>query len=250
MKNSFLPAGLLAATILFIASRSSAQEQRELAIGQADAIADLRTREGAAAVKAVWKFHEASIVEAEFKAPGPAATDPLPLYPTGQKIATHALEPKAGAARFDDSQWEIIDPGKMETRFGSGLLSFVWFRLKVTLPEKLGNFSAAGSTVVLEIVADDYSEIHVNGQLSKTFGQSGGGAISGWNARNRVVLTDRAEPGQQFEIAILVANAPFSELPENYVWFRSATLDFYKNDAARGSPRQRCLRKAGRTSDS
>ena len=205
-----------------------AQEHRELAIGQPDAIADLRTHEGAGAVQAVWKFREADIVETGFKAPGPGATDPLPLYPTGKKITTHDIEPKAGAVDFDDSRWETVDPTKMETRFGNGLLSFVWFRLNVTIPDKIGDLTTAGSTAVLEIVADDYAEIWVNGKLNKTFGQSGGGTISGWNARNRVFLTDNAKPGQQFQIAILVANAPFADLPANYVWFRSATLDFYK----------------------
>jgi len=228
MKNIRLLATLIVSLSFLFLPKTNAQEHRELAIGQPDAIADLRTHEGANALKAVWKFREANIVEADFKAPGASANDLLPLYPTGKKIKTHTLEPKAGTANFDDSGWGIIDPTKMETRFGSGLLSFVWFRLNVTLPEKLGDFQTLGSTAVLEIVADDYSEIFVNGKLTKTFGQNGGGAVSGWNARNRVFLTDNAQPGQQFQIAILVANAPFADLPENYVWFRSATLDFYK----------------------
>ncbi len=229
MKNSHLPAILLAGLNILFLTSALAQEHRELAVGQADAIADLRTRQGAEAVQAVWKYREARVVETAFKAPGPGAGDPLPLYPTGKRIETQALEPKAGAAGFDDSGWETLDPTRMETRFGSGLLSFVWFRLTVTIPENLGNFPTAGSTAVLEIVADDYSEIWVDGKLSKTFGQSGSGTVSGWNARNRVFLTDQARPGQQFRIAILVANAPFGDLPENYVWFRSATLDFYRN---------------------
>lgn len=226
MKNitfSLLPLLSLLASLTL-----SAQEHRELAIGQADATVDLRTHEGADAVKAVWKFHDAAIVEAEFNAPGPGPKDPLPLYPTGKKISTHTIEPKAGAVFFDDSQWTVVDPTKMETRFGSGLLSFVWFRINITVPQKLGDFDPQGSTVVLDLVADDYSEVWVNGKLNKTFGQSGGGAISGWNARNRVFLSNDAQPGQQFQLAILCANAPFADLPENYIWVRSATLDFYK----------------------
>jgi hypothetical protein len=74
MKNIILICSLLPLSLL-------AQEHRELAIGQADATVDLRTHEGADAVKAVWKYREADIVETEFKAPGPGATDPLPLYP-------------------------------------------------------------------------------------------------------------------------------------------------------------------------
>lgn len=205
-----------------------AQEQRELAIGQPEAIADLRTTTGAAAVGAVWKMQEARIVPTTFKAPGPKGNDPLALYPTGKTINTQTLEPQAGSTDFDDSAWQVVSPELLETRVGSGLLSFVWFRFQVTIPEKIGQLYPHGATVVFELVADDYAEIWVNGRLDKTFGQSGGGVISGWNARNRVFLTDNAQPGQQFQIAILCANAPFADLPENYIWLRSATLDFYK----------------------
>ncbi len=227
MKNTIFNSGLAALFLALAVCPAAAQERRELAVGQPSAIADLRTPAGAAAVGAVWKFHEAQIVETTFQAPGPGPNDPLPLYPTGKKIATHTLEPKAGTAGFDDSDWPVIDPSTMETRVGSGLLSFVWFRLNVTVPEKVGDFDPTGATIVFDLVADDYSEIWVEGQLHKTFGQSGGGMISGWNARNRVFLTDNARPGQQFQLAILCANAPFADLPENYIWLRSATLDFY-----------------------
>jgi len=53
--------------------------------------------------------------------------------------------------------------------------------------------------------------------------------IKGWNARNRVVLTQDAQPGQQFQIAVLGINGPLADLPQNYIWIRSATLDFYSN---------------------
>lgn len=210
-------------------SKASAQEHRDLALGQAAAIADLRTQEGVRALNAAWKFQEANIVETTFKRPGPSTQDPLPLYPTGANGTTHALSPKASAANFEDKAWETLDPTTLETRRGTGLLSFVWFRINITIPEKLGSFQTPGTTAMLEIVADDYSEIFVNGKLSKTLGQTGGGAISGWNTRNRVLLTQDAKPEQQFQIAILCANAPFADLPENYIWIRSATVDFYKS---------------------
>jgi gluconolactonase len=228
MKNLLLPAALFAGLFFLALPQAKAQEHRELAVGQADAVADLRTHEGADALKAVWKYREAAVVETVFRAPGPGATDPLPLYPTGKRIPSHTLNPGAGNLDPDGAGWTLLDPAGLETRFGSGLLSFVWFHLDLSIPEKLGDFSTAGSVAVLEIVADDYSEIRVDGKLPKTFGQSGSGVASGWNARNRVVLSDKAQPGQHFRIAILVANAPFADLPENYVWLRSATLDFYK----------------------
>lgn len=214
--------------LVFSLAGLNAQEQRELAIGQPDAIVDLRTKEGTAIVKTEWRYSDAHIVEADFKKPGPKEPDPLPLYPTGGKLKTHDIHPKAGAADFDDSKWEVLDPTSLEVRRGSGLLSFNWYRLNVTIPEKVGNMSTAGATVVFEIVMDDYSEIWVNGKLNKTFGQSGNGVASGWNARNRVFLTNNAKPGEVFQLAILGTNGPIADLPENYIWVRSATLDFYK----------------------
>ncbi len=213
---------------LIISLSAFAQESRELAIGQPDAVVDLRTQEGTKLVKTTWKYSDAKLVNADFNAPGPDKNDPLVLYPTGKKIATQDLTPKAGAANFDDSKWQTLDPTKLEERRGTGLASFVWYRIDVTIPNKVGDFDPTGSTVVFEIVVDDYSEIWVNGKLNKTFGQSGEGVVKGFNARNRVVLTKNAQPGQQFQIAILGINGPIADLPTNYIWIRSATLDFYK----------------------
>lgn len=224
---------LIFACTFLLAWAAQAQESRELAIGQASAVVDLRTHEGIGLVGARWKYSPARFVETKFHAPGPDKNDPLPLYPTGKTIATQNLSPNAGTAGYDDSQWETIDPTTLEERRGTGLGSFAWYRLQITIPEKLGNLSVAGSTAVFEIVVDDYAEIWVNGQLSKTFGQSGGGAISGYNARNRVVLTDNAQPGQAFDIAVLGINGPLADLPSNYIWIRSCTLDFYEKYPSR-----------------
>ncbi len=210
-----------------------AQESRELAIGQANAVVDLRTQEGARLLGTIWKYSDAKLVNANFNAPGPGKNDPLALYPTGKKITTQDLMPKAGAVNFDDSKWQTLDPTKLEERRGTGLASFVWYRLNVTVPAEVGNFDPTGSTIVFEIVLDDYSEIHVNGKLHKTFGQSGEGVIKGFNVRNRVVLTQNAQPGEQFQIAILGINGPIADLPDNYIWIRSATLDFYQTPPKR-----------------
>jgi gluconolactonase len=52
--------------------------------------------------------------------------------------------------------------------------------------------------------------------------------VKGFNAPNRVVLTRDARPGQSFQIAVLAANGPLSDPPSNFIWVRSATLDFFK----------------------
>ncbi len=228
MKNTIYPAIQILIVVLIASIQVFAQEQRELAVGQASAIIDLKTKAGTDAVKATWSFLAAQIEKTNFKSPGPSEKDPMALYPTGASIPTFQINPKAGTPAFESARWEIIPPDDLEKRRGTGLLSYVWYRLNIVLPEKVGKTEIARSTIIFEIVADDYSEIRVNGKLGKTFGQHGNGTVSGWNSRNRVLLTDQAKPGQTFELAILVANGPFADLPENYIWLRTATLDVYK----------------------
>jgi gluconolactonase len=205
-----------------------AQESVELALARPDAIVDMRTRSGMEILSAQWRYKNAKVVERSFPSPGRDGKDSLPIYATGPKVLTNDLEPKAEKKEFNDSQWEKIDPETLEQRRGTGLLSFTWFRTKIRLPEKVGEFDITGATVIFEIVVDDYAEIFVDGQLIKNYGQSGGAVINGWNARNRVVLTTGARPGQEFQLAVLGMNGPFGDLPQNYIWIRSATLDFHR----------------------
>jgi len=204
------------------------QESVELAIGQPDAVVDLRTQDGVDLLKAKWRYSNARIVEVDFKAPGPKNQDKLKLYPTGRPIKTNDIVPKAGAANFDDSKWQLLDPTSLEQRRGTGRLSFNWYRINITVPEKIANFDPTGSTAVFEIVVDDYAEIWIDGELSKSFGQSGGSVIKGWNARNRIPLGDNLRPGQRIQIAILGINGPMADIPDNYIWIRSVTIDFYQ----------------------
>jgi gluconolactonase len=197
------------------------QEARELSVGKPDAVIDLKTTEGVALVKAQWKYSDAKIAEVDFNAPG------ADLKPSGPPIKTNDIFPKAGAADFDDSKWQTIAATSLEQRRGTGKVSFNWYRIRVTIPDRIGGFDPSGSTVVFEILLDDYAEVTVNGILRKSFGQSGGDVVKGYNARNRVVLTTQATPGEQFQIAVFGMNGPLSDIPNNYIWIRSATLDFY-----------------------
>jgi gluconolactonase len=204
-----------------------AQEIRELAWGTPASVIDLRTTTGANLAKANWQSLNAEMKPAKFNAPGASATDPMLIYPTGKAISTFSLEPHVGTPAFEQARWETVQPTDLETRRGNGLLSHVWYRLKVTLPTTAGTVPVAGTRVLFEIVADDYSEVFVNGKLRKTFGARANGVINGYNARQRVWLTDNAKPGETFDLAILVTNGPIADLPGNYVWIRSATLDIY-----------------------
>jgi gluconolactonase len=205
-----------------------AQESVELAVGRPDAIVDLRTNEGTGLLNSEWKYSDAQIIEKNFRLPGPLASDANPIYPTGTETSTFAITPNAGASDFDDSTWKTLLPSSLEQRRGNGLLSFVWYRTRITIPETIGSFATKGATAVFEIVMDDYAEIIIDGKPSRSAGQSGGTVAKGWNARNRVVLAKNIQPGQQIQIAVLGINGPLSDLPENYIWVRSATVDFYR----------------------
>jgi gluconolactonase len=99
----------------------------------------------------------------------------------------------------------------------------------------VGEFDPTGSTAVFEIVVDDYAEVWVNGELPLALGQTGGQVVSGFNAPNRVVLGRGVRPGQRFSIAVFGMNGPISVAPTNYIWMRSASLDFYAADRARAA---------------
>ena len=197
--------------------------------GRPDAIVDLRTADGVHLVKGQWRYSETTIVETDFRAPGPD------LKASGKPTKTYDLLPKAGPAGFDDSKWETIEPAALETRRATGKLCFNWYRTSITIPTNVGTFQTAGATVAFEIVVDDYAEIWVDGKLPRVLGQTGGALIKGFNAPNRVVLTNSARPGQTIQLAILGVNGPLSDPPSNFIWVRSATLDFYKPGAPSGS---------------
>jgi len=185
------------------------------------AIVDLRTDAGARLVQAQWRYSDVGIVTVEHHDPGPD------LRATGAPNRTSDITPHAQAADFDDSRWETIAPAALEQRRSRGRLAFNWYRTRVTLPEKVGDLDVRGSTVLLELVLDDYAEIWVDGKLPLVLGQAGGQTIKGFNAPNRVALTTDARPGQQFQLAVFGINGPVSQPPANFIWMRSATLDFY-----------------------
>jgi gluconolactonase len=199
----------------------------ELLPGRPDAVVDLQSEEGASLVGAVWRTRDAAIREIDFVGVGPD------LGPSGEPNRTYDLEPHAEPPDFEDSDWEVLAPADTERRLGTGRVSFTWYRLRVTIPEHVGDFDPTGSTVVFEIVVDDYAEVWVDGKLPLALGLTGGQVVGGFNAPNRVVLTQDARPGQTFSIAVLGINGPLSIGPRNYIWLRSASLDLYAADRAR-----------------
>ncbi len=196
--------------------------QKDVLAEKPDAIVDLMTEEGVQLVQGQWRYSDAKVVEVNHHWPG------SDLGPSGPPNRTLDLVPHAGAAEFDDTTWEVIEPVSLEKRRASGRLCFNWYRINVTIPDRIGSFDPTGSTVVFEVVVDDYAEIWVNGKLPLALGQTGGQLIRGFNAPNRVIVARNVMPGQQILLAIFGANGPLSSPPGNFIWVRSVSLDFYR----------------------
>jgi gluconolactonase len=218
------PPALARAALAILAwpSLAAAQATVDLPVILPAAVVDLRTPQGAATVQARWRYSDVKVVETDHRGAGPD------LRASGPPNRTNDISPHAEAVGFDDAAWETIEPEALETRRSNGRLAFNWYRTKITLPRTVGGFDVGGATVVFELVVDDYAEIWVNGKLPLVLGQTGGQLIKGFNAPNRVVLTRDARPGQEIQLAVFGINGPISRPPENFIWVRSAVLDFYR----------------------
>jgi len=178
---------------------------------------DLMTAEGAKALGAQWKTMEAKIVE------GPALNGAKPGYKTSYDISPHA-----GESGFDDSSWPTLEPKGLGDRLGGGKVSFIWYRTNLTIPEKIGGFDPRDAKAVLTAYVDDYAEVWVNGEIRRRAGITSPATIQGFNIPNRVVLADSVKPGDKFQIAIFGINGPISVAPPHFVFFRQASVEFYK----------------------
>jgi gluconolactonase len=160
-------------------------------------------------------------VEVDFRAAGPDK------QPTGRPVKAYDITPQAGTRDFDDSAWPVIEPDSLDERRGNGKLWFNWYRIRLTVPERIGGFDPTGSTVVFDTSVDDYAEVWVDGELPRAAGQSGGSVVKGWNAANRLVIGRDVRPGQQIQLAVFGANGPLSQPPTNFIWLRYAKLEFH-----------------------
>ena len=217
---------MIRATFALICLLAISSVAQELPNGKPVASIDLATVEGAAAVNAQWKYSDTRIIETDFNGAGPDN------QPSGPTVKTYDYLPKAGGADFDDSTWQKVSATDLSRRRGNGRLSFNWYRVKITIPEKIGDFDTAGATVVFQTALDDYAEIWVNGEISRFLGQKGGSVVAGWNAPNRLVIGRDVKPGQKIQLAVFGINGPISNPPTNFIWVREAKLEFYKTESA------------------
>jgi gluconolactonase len=171
---------------------------------------DLSTKEGVAAVKGQWRYHDVKIVEVDGKGPD------------GQPNKTYNIEPRGDQASrpdFDESQWEVIAPETLKNRRSTGQVCFCWYRIKITIPPE-----AAGKAVFFRTTVDDYGEVWVDGKLPRTVGKGGEAIVAGFNVPNRVELKD-AQPGKVYQIAVFGINGPISAAPSNWIFLRDTFLD-------------------------
>jgi len=209
-------------TLVFLAGRALAETNADAPTGKPDAAIDLTTKEGVDVIKGQWRYSDTKIVPVDFRAAGPDK------QPTGKPIKTYDFTPHAGAADFDDSKWEILDPTTLDARRSTGRLCFNWYRINITIPARVSDMDLAGASAVFETSIDDYAEIWIDGELARALGQSGGSVVKGWNAPNRLIINRSVQPGQKIQLAIFGINGPLSNPPTNYIYVREAKLEFYK----------------------
>lgn len=212
---------LIAATAMALFSGPSGattQATQDAPTGRPEASIDLATAEGVNLVKGEWRYNDAKIIEVDFRTPGADG------QPTGAPIKTYDYTPHAGGADFDDSRWEVIAPTTLDRRRATGRICFNWYRIKLTIPERIGSFNPTESTLVFETALDDYAEVWVDGELPRGLGQAGGSVVAGWNAPNRLVIGRDVKPGQQIQLAVFGMNGPISNPPTNFIWMRHAKL--------------------------
>lgn len=153
---------------------------------------------------------------------------------SNEGLIAQAADSPARLPDYDDSDWEIIDdveaggqnkpsggpehPGIRKKR--SEGLTFGWYRIAVTLPERVGAFEVVGSEVWFETNIDDYGEIWIDGEWDRD-----AGAVNGFNVTNRVKVSESAQPGTMHVIACLCVNGPLAR-PGGGIFMRYAHLDF------------------------
>jgi gluconolactonase len=204
MTRTILAAGWIAAS-LFAAGPTDGMPH-----GAPAAVIDLGTEEGVRAVHGQWRYSPVKIIDSEFG---------------GESVYDYT--PHAGVAGFDDSRWLALKPGEIR-RGHAGRMSFVWYRIKITIPERVGDADPTGMTAVLETLVDDYGEIWVDGELPRWQGLVGGAVVAGFLTPNRLVLARNVKPGRVIEIAIFVMNGPISNVPPNRANMHTAKLQFYR----------------------
>ena len=128
---------------------------------------------------------------------------------------------------YDDSSWDVCPDVGAWAKTGSDYVTgfaFIWYRIKVTLPETVDGRDVSRTRVQFETCVDDYGEVWVDGECNRERG-----TVEGFNRPQRVLVTDAPQPGGQHTIAVLAANGPLGA-PGGGVFVRYTTLNFEWRD--------------------
>src|SRR6266704_7228457 len=93
----------------------------QLLPGRPAAVVDLQADEGAALVRAQWRYSDDRVVEIDFVEVGSASD---PLGPGDRPNRTFDVLPHAGSAEFDDSAWRMLTPAQTQLRLANGRVYF------------------------------------------------------------------------------------------------------------------------------
>ena len=118
---------------------------------------------------------------------------------------------------YDDSGWAICHD---LTKWHSRGVAFAWYRIRITLPERVAGRELSGMRVLFETCVDDYGELWIDGECNRDRG-----TVQGFNVPQRIVIDAEPKPGDQHTIAILGVNGPLGA-PGGAVFVRYATLAF------------------------
>ena len=131
----------------------------ELLPGCPDAVIDLQTTAGVELVEGQWRYADARVEQIEFVEVGHPDD---PLGPGLTPNRTFDVIPHAEPADYDDSDWRVLQPAETQLRLSQGRVCFNWYRIAVTIPERVGDFDPSGASVVFEVAIDDHAEVWID----------------------------------------------------------------------------------------
>ena len=161
---------------------------------------NLEDQHDLAAAKAGWRF-----------APG--------LVPgeLNEGLSAGLAESPARLPGYDDSSWDTCDD--IQATVSSGF-TFGWYRIAVTVPERVHGVEVGGARLYFETCIDDYGEVWVDGQCDRERG-----TVAGFNIPQRVPISSDVQPGARYVIACLAVNGPLAQ-PGGGIFMRYARLAF------------------------
>ncbi|MBC7287449.1 MAG: alpha-mannosidase [Armatimonadetes bacterium] len=143
-------------------------------------------------------------------------------------------EPGGERPDLDDSGWAQVWPEHRWDRPQSA----AWYRMVVTVPERVGQAPLPRGPIILRVAADDDGEIYVDGRLAQKFH---------WD-QGQAVLRDTPKPGERIAVAVKVIN---SGGPGRLLWARIeyGGLSQMQDEMARHSVRLDFVRELLETED-